>query len=68
MSDQVWLAWISLVAAVVGPLALAAAGWIKAKSLSSQVEDVHTIVNHQRTEMMNEIESLKAEVKQLKSK
>ncbi len=62
MSDQVWLAWIGLAAGVLGPIALAVAGWIRSQSLNKKIDDVHTIVNQERTRMMEEIRSLRDEI------
>ncbi len=62
MSDQVWLAWIGLAAGILGPIALAVAGWIRAKSLSDQLNEVHVIVNQQRADMMAEIRELRERI------
>ncbi len=62
MSDQVALAWIGLAAGILGPIALAVAGYIRAKSIAKRVEEVHTIVNQQRTDMMAEIKMLRERV------
>jgi hypothetical protein len=62
MSDQVWLAWIGLAAGIFGPIALAVAGWIRSRSLDRKLNEVHTIVNQQRTDMMNEIRDLRERV------
>jgi len=62
MSDQVWLAWIGLAAGVLGPIALAVAGWIRFKTTDKKLGEVHTIVNQQRTDMMNEIRELRERV------
>jgi hypothetical protein len=66
MSDQVWLGWIGLAAGVLGPIALAIAGWIKSRSMSEKIAEVHTIVNKQRSDMMEEIDDLKKQVIVLK--
>ncbi len=66
MSDQVWLAWIGLAAGIMGPIALAIAGYIRARSMSAKIAEVHTIVNQQRSDMMEEIENLKNQVVALK--
>ncbi len=66
MSEQVWLGWIGLAAGLLGPIALAIAGYIRSKSITSKINDVHTIVNQQRTDMMQEIDDLKNQVIALK--
>ncbi len=62
MSEQVWLAWIGLAAGIFGPIALAIAGWIKMQATAKRVDEVHTIVNQQRSDMMAEIASLRSRI------
>jgi uncharacterized membrane protein SpoIIM required for sporulation len=62
--NQVSLAWIALAASILGPIALAIAGWIRAKSLGDKLNEVHTIVTQQplRTDITAEIDSLRTQI------
>lgn len=45
VSDQVWMAWIGLAASVLGPIALAVAGYIKSQSLGQTLESHGKLLN-----------------------
>ncbi len=62
MSDQVWLAWIGLMAGIFGPIALAVAGYIRSKAMSAKIAEVHQIVNQQRSDMTAEIKTLRERI------
>ncbi len=62
MSDPVEIALITAAGPIIATVVSTLIGWVVSRRAKAQIQEVHTIVNSQRGEMMAEIDRLKAEI------